>query len=356
MSKKTKKLIKSDMHQLESLLGILQNLKKNPNRTYTSEYIQEKQLEISQIWDRILEETKPEELEDTKTYVRDIVSQINNLLKRKEDQKNKMAKFDILTAGKLLPEFNGDPKTLSNFLGLVKFYSNTLTSEEDKTKLVEFVLETRLADKVRNSILTETKPKKLDDLEKTLAKIYKPTKNPLIIHNELARSYQGNLSVSAFAERIEALTAQLNEVQIAQQGDKIDDTKRQIIVTLNDQLGLNAFRNGLNETNRQVVLAARVSKLREAIQVATETESRPGQSNIMRINANSRYNNQRGSRFSYRDRRPSDSFNNKSFNNRSNNNGKHSNQYQGYRSRNTKPENSGIPGQQNRGNFGKRRY
>lgn len=123
-----------------------------------------------------------------------------------------MAKFDILTAGKLLPEFNGDPKTLSNFLGLVKFYSNTLTSEEDKTKLVEFVLETRLADKVRNSILTETKPKKLDDLEKTLVKIYKPTKNPLIIHNELARSYQGNLSVSAFAERIEALTAQLNEV------------------------------------------------------------------------------------------------------------------------------------------------
>lgn len=170
------------MHQLESLLGILQNLKKKPNRTYTGEYIQEKQLEISQIWDRILEETKPEELEDTKTYVRDIVSQINNLLKRKEYQKNKMAKFDILTAGKLLPEFNGDPKTLSNFLGLVKFYSNTLTSEEDKTKLVEFVLETRLADKVRNSILTETKPKKLDDLEKTLAKIYKPTKNPLIIH------------------------------------------------------------------------------------------------------------------------------------------------------------------------------
>lgn len=143
---------------------------------------------------------------------------------------------------------------------------------------------------------------------------------------------------------------------MAQQGDKIDDTKRQIIVTLNDQLGLNAFRNGLNETNRQVVLAARVSKLREAIQVATETESRPGQSNIMRINANSRYNNQRGSHFSYRDRRPSDSFNNKSFNNRSNNNGKHSNQYQGYRSRNTKPENSGIPGQQNRGDFVRRRY
>ncbi|XP_017486753.1 PREDICTED: basic-leucine zipper transcription factor A-like [Rhagoletis zephyria] len=208
-----------------------------------------------------------------------------------------MANFDIATAVKVIPEFDGNYRSLSQFLGLVDFYGKTL-AESQHAVLVNFILATKLTDKVKNRLLTEDRPTTLTDLAQTLQKIYKSNKNALQLHHEITRAQQGNLSVNAFDSKIENLVASMNDIQIAEQGEQ----NREIIVKLNEQIALGAFKSGLNNPYKSIILAARPSKLNEAIQLAAEASVQSshaaGNNNVMFMNrtrgSSNRYRQFRG--------------------------------------------------------------
>lgn len=353
------------MDKLEELKLVLQNLKKNPSRQYSEEYISKTKKVTEDIWNKILKTCEEDEVKEIQILYLEIRNKIIELLIPKQEKTitKEMAKFEIPVAAKLISEFNGESKNLSNFLGLIEFYNDTLGEEIEKKKLIKFVIATKVCDKVRNRLLTlENQTEVFPDFKKALTEIYKPKTNPLKIHSELARLHQGSLEINRFAEKIELLISQLNEIQIAEQGE----SNRKVIIKLNDQLGLNAFKNGLNEATRQVIQASRITTFNEAIKIATEVEVSSRQNNVMQFRTNFRgrhqYNN------SYHRFDNNNRYNN---NNRQYNNNSYSNSYErnnsnnrgsargrgnarGYHNNNTRSENIGIPGQQNRGN--QRRY
>lgn len=264
------------------LVDLLVNLKKSPNRRYTQEYINLKKQEIQEIWLGIKRQiTTEEELIEANYKFQKIVDKINLYLKPKEiqevipDQSSKMANFDISTAAKIIPEFDGDFKSLSNFLGLIEFYKDTLKLDQENV-LLKFITTVKLSDKVKNRLLAENTPTTIEQLKINLQKTYKLNKNPLRIHTDLATIHQNNLSVNSFATKVEELVSVLNDIQISESGE----SNRAIIVKLNDQLGLNSFKNGLNEPYKSIIRSARPSKLSDAIAIASEITETPRQSNI----------------------------------------------------------------------------
>lgn len=79
-----------------------------------------------------------------------LLGRIKLLLKHKVDEvKTKMSKFDLVTASKLIPEFQGDYLEVNNYLGLIEFYHDTLENEQQKQLLIKFVLATKLSEKVK---------------------------------------------------------------------------------------------------------------------------------------------------------------------------------------------------------------
>ncbi|XP_017472935.1 PREDICTED: uncharacterized protein LOC108363917 [Rhagoletis zephyria] len=194
--------------EIEYASKILANLKKSPNRTYTDEYIDKTLKDLLNVRQKIVK--KEEEYEFDL-----LLGRIKLLLKHKVDEvKTKMSKFDLVTASKLIPEFQGDYLEVNNYLGLIEFYHDTLENEQQKQLLIKFVLATKLSEKVKNKILTEAKPTTFEDFKKLLKQTYKSYKTTSNIHSELSQTNQRGLNVNTFGSKIENLLASLNELQI----------------------------------------------------------------------------------------------------------------------------------------------
>lgn len=292
--------------ELETATYILKNLKKNTKRTYTENYISKIRTELRYLRTNLTGDA-------LKTFD-NICVQINNLLKVKRNEiDTKMASFDIATATKIIPEFEGDQKKLGNFIGLVEFYHNTLAATQHSI-FISFILATKLADRVKNRIVAESTPTTLTEFKTTLTKCFKTKRNAASIHNELSRTYQGNQDINTYATRIESLLAQLNELQISEQGSD----NRAIIVRLNEQIGLSTFKNGLSEPYKSTVLAARPENFKTAVEVASELKH-SSQNGILhynyqqpyRQNYNHRYQSQnRNSNYRQNSQNPNNAFRN----------------------------------------------
>lgn len=269
---------------MEALYSILTRLKKNPNRSYSKEYIRNIEKIILGARAKIISEKI-----DLKEYNL-IVTKIKAFLITKDmptdsnnEQQVTMATFDIVTANKLIPEFNGNISQLSNFLGLIELYSSTLTSEQGKS-LVKFVLATKLTDNVKNKLLTVQKPETVQDFKQVLSSIFKTNDSVASLHSSIVNLQQGNSSIQTFSSKIESVIAKLNQIQISDQGE----SSRQIIVNVNDQLALSAFKNGLNQPYKSIVMAARPKSMNEAVQIASESNTSTSQ-NILYVNQHSKF-------------------------------------------------------------------
>lgn len=279
---------------LESIKSITVRFTKNPNRTFSSEHLlkttievktiknsfQEAYLELSETDSKLALELK-EAFNKSCVILDNILDEnINKTLTEKDLRNNtNMTSFDITVSLKVIPEFQGEPKNLNNFLNLIEFLYDDLKDSSEKEKLIKFVLKTRLAEKVKNKLSIVEPPKDLASLKITLQNIFKTEKTPLKIQSELSRSIQGNRNIRDYATHVENLVAQLNSIQIAEQGE----AHRVIISKLNDQIGLNAFKNGLQSAIKSTVFAATPKTLQEAVKIASETET-TGTANIFHYN------------------------------------------------------------------------
>lgn len=283
----------SDLQALiQETQKILDNFKKTPNRAYSSEYLLGKQIHIKNTRETF--KTKYAEVlkidQDQAVSLKNkfeaIYKQISDIIDNKskiylennsESKTLKMASFEITTAIKVIPEFKGQLKELSNFLNIIEFLHDTLKDNDEKVKLIKFVIKTRLSENVKNKLITFSEPTNLTSLKTILHEAFKPKKTALSIQSEMAKSFQGNRGILDFSEKIETLMSQLNTIQISEQGE----THREIIVKLNEQIALNAFKNGLNEPMKSTVFASRPSKLQDAIQVASDLERPSTQAKVL---------------------------------------------------------------------------
>lgn len=107
-----------------------------------------------------------------------------------------------------------------------------------------------------------------------------------MIQSELSRLKQNSFSVSDYSLKIENLIADLNYLQITQQGSQ----HKEIIVKINDEIGLHAFKSGLNDSLTNIVFAARPATLNEAINLALESEvPSQGTSQVLAYNHRKNY-------------------------------------------------------------------
>lgn len=274
------------------------NFHKNPNRTYTPAHLLKRVAELREIrkdfrkqYLNLLQKDKnlavdlKEQFEQSYSVLDGILEANISKTLDKNLKDNEMATFDIATTLKVIPEFQGDPKNLNNFLNLIEFLYDDLKDATEKSKLIKFILKTRLAEKVKNKLSITQAPTDLVTLKKTLQDIFKSGKTPLKIQSELAKVSQGNRPVKDFADQIEDLVSQLNSMQIAEQGE----THRGIIAKLNDQIGLNSFKNGLHENLKTTVFASNPKTLQEAVNTANEAESL-GTARVFNYNSR-RFNN-----------------------------------------------------------------
>ena len=125
---------------MDRLIGIHKNLKKIPNRNYTTNYV------VNTL--KIVEELKCIALENEGyplEIINDIEIQILNHLKIKEIKD--MTSFGIHNASKIMPECLSGLDQISNLLAIIKYYAETLKDDTEISRLIKFVLATKLADK-----------------------------------------------------------------------------------------------------------------------------------------------------------------------------------------------------------------
>lgn len=200
-----------------------------------------------------------------------------------------MAKFNLETALKIIPDYNGESNKLESFLSIVDMYHDSL---EDKEKLIIFIKTVKLGNKIKNRI-TGKKTDTLSELKNALNETQVTKKNALNIYNQLNTIRQQDNSTTNFGEKIENLIAELNSIQIK---DK-DNIQKETIIKINDEIGLNSFKNGLSEPFKTTVFAARPATLTEAITLANDIQV-SNQNKVFHMRTyNQNFNNYR--RFNY---------------------------------------------------------
>lgn len=331
---------------IKTLKHIIENFNKTPNRGYSANYILEKKTEIQKLEDDFNEKyeksAKDSNQQALKKIIDNLLERIKEILNSKtklleekeieEDLKEinegletlncKMAKFDIISSIKIIPEFGGEVDKLTNFLNLVEYVDLSLSEVNEKEKLIKFVLGTKLSEKVRNKLITVQQPKTFKELKKTFCQLFRSKKNTLQIISELSTIQQNSSKTEDFASKVEKLVAELNSLQLLEQGDE----SREIICKINDQLGLNAFKNGLQQTTKSIVFSARPKTLSEAIDLAAEIDSSDNFAQVNHFRTNSyrgnyqNFNRNNNIRFNRRYQN-----NNTRNNSNTNNNNSHSN-------------------------------
>lgn len=275
---------------------LLKNIRSNPNRLFSSNYLLDKTVKLKQLKEeayttfKILDKNPTDQIIEITANFNRLYLELNKILEVKSieilDTENqiKMANFDLANAIKIIPEFSGKPETLSNFINLVELFHDTL-SIQSQPLLISFVVKTRLAETVRNKLTTL--PKTLVELKNALNNINKGKKSAANLLKQLTNCKQLNLSLQSYIENVEKLTADLNMLQISEQGADHEA----IIRKLNDQIALNAFKTGINEVYKSTIIASKPKTLADATSVATEIEQPQSEQKVFFMNKKFNKNN-----------------------------------------------------------------
>ena len=325
------------MNKLEDITNLTTELetviiifKKNPNRQYNKPYILNKLELIRQNYEKYLvvyeylkDSIKSELLKSFEArylakYIElkdilnkhsetalDLTINTNNI--KEDNNLVKMASFDIMHTVKLVPEFNGESSQLTNFLNLVEYVNDTL-KDDDKKKLIEFVIKTKLSEKARKKIASNIKIEDFEQLRNIFEKTFKSNRSALVVQTELMSTTQGKNTLTSYINKVQNLTFELSNLQMAHRSQ----LEKDVITVMNEQMASNIFKKGLSEPIRSVVLSARVETLQNAIDIACEAEASKFDANVYNYrassyqrnvnsngrgySANTRYNNNRGHR------------------------------------------------------------
>lgn len=268
--------------QLEQLIA---NAKKSLGRPYTVGTVNEKNIEVQSIEkqlgdhlnEAILEEGEEEEIlkifgklkEEALELLRQHSEKNNTSIKRKGVIMESLEVTDLSAISKLIPIFNGKKNELSNFITNLELINETMSTAK-RNAFFTYVFKSRLDSKVQNMVKQDTIPTDITQLITALKKAYKPTGTSNNLLSKLTIMSQRGETVRSFAEKIQEIVAELNDIQIIEVGE----ADRSSIVRTNNVLAFNIFKNGLRDQQiLSTINASRVSTLMEALTIAEESEN-----------------------------------------------------------------------------------
>lgn len=287
------------MEYLKSLETIIANAKKSLSRPYNIDTVNEKKLEIQRIqknFEELLIEDK-EISEKFNILKEESINLLELHLRKREDidtnssrqdsnrqvvatsQAITMANLDInelSVVTKLIPKFGGRSDDLHNFITNLETVALTISNEK-RESFFNFVFKSRLEVRVQNRIKQISVPSSVDELIRVLKTTYKPLKNANTLLNEITRISQRDNNVMNFAIQIENLMAELNEIQISEEGENNRDS----IIATNGKIAFNAFMNGLSDPQIiSTIDASQVTTFSEALKIAEKVSSRVKQKQV----------------------------------------------------------------------------
>lgn len=295
----------------EKLNTLLSNARKSFNRPYTDETVEAKRKEVNKLESevQIILSDKDITDEEREEHVRQFVALRGEIIQiltthqtktRVESDRLKqhntttevtiMTSLDLnelATISKFIPVFNGKRDDLHSFITNIELVHPTIAVGK-RPSFFSFVFNTRLEPKIQNRLKQDSTPTTIETLVTSLKTKYGPTRSANTILNELTKITQRNNNLSGFATKIESLVIELNEVQIAEQGE---DNKI-AITNINNGIAFNSFINGL--TNPQILAtidASQVKTFSEALSIAEKIDSRMKQGQVMYQTTNSNNRN-----------------------------------------------------------------
>lgn len=202
-----------------------------------------------------------------------------SLIAIKEEE---MADLDLSIMLKVIPTFNGNQSDTHHFLACCDTIYDTLNANARNTFIL--YLKTRLTGKAYEAMRyvgTDTYPK----LRTEIRKQFLPERAMADIQTELTNACQGNEDILSFSNRVEKLLSELNSAGMLVAGEAAVNT----VTTLNANLALQAFTNGLKDPIRLIIKASRFDTLRKAVNAAL-TEEKTGKYYDNHKNVASNYN------------------------------------------------------------------
>lgn len=276
-------------------------IKDNQERRKNLELTHKRLADIDKFSDRLdllkLEASKDfsnlDVLDQIKKYVNkidNIIIESRNILKDRLKIDIKMGeKFDLKTAGSLLPVMDGSEDTTKKLLDSIELYSELLQADDQKF-LITYVLKTRLSENAK--IRLNKQYTSVNALIKDIRDNYVTKKSATTLSMQLHQARQLNKSVTEFGQEIEQL---LSDLTLSQAGD--DDNLLISLRGVNEKIAINSFCNGVRNHDLRTILKSRNCKsLKDVISVALDEErNKPSSSNMFYFNKSS--NNNQGFQF-----------------------------------------------------------
>lgn len=279
--------------------ALVSNAKKSLNRPYSIETVEAKIAELRKLEEdlttalensEITGEERGKHLIKFEEFRETALELLEQHQKKGKRQGIIMATLDmneLSTIIKLIPIFTGKRDELQNFITNLEIVSGTVVTEK-QVAFFNFIFKSRLDLKVQNRIKQGSIPTSVSELIDTLKLAYKSVKSSNAILNEITRIVQKGDNVMGFANKIENLITELNEIQISEEGE----SKRPYIISTNRRIAFNAFVNGL--TDPQIVStidASQVTTFTEAVVIAEKASTRVVQKKIFYQSTHSNNNN-----------------------------------------------------------------
>lgn len=176
-------------------------------------------------------------------------------------------KLNIDVAIKMIPEFDGNRVNLHRFITCCDIVDEELCPETDEGLLLN-IIKTKLTGSAYNNTKHKTFANWLE-LKNILAENFSDKRTIPQVQSELLNVRQlPNEDVRAYANRVEKLLFELNDVCIESEGE----VAKASIENLNSKSALRGFVEGLNSSIRLIVKASRFKTLTEAIDGAVDEE------------------------------------------------------------------------------------
>lgn len=173
--------------------------------------------------------------------------------------------FDLKTALTLLPVMSDDEIITKQLIDGIEYYNSVLKTD-DQTKLIQFVLKSRLSQAAKLKLNSDyaTSTELILDMKKVLL----PKKAATAIQSKLQTIRQNHQTVKDFGSEIAELFVDLT---ISQADGNTASFK--VLKPLNEKLAIKRFADGLRNRRLSTIIAARnFESLKDAIQAAQEED------------------------------------------------------------------------------------
>lgn len=178
-----------------------------------------------------------------------------------------MADLDISVMLQIIPFFDGKSADLHKFCTCADIIWTPLTQKNDKSLFLQLI-KSKLSGKAYE-IVKYTDFENWADLKKALYKQFIQRRSQGTVSAELIQINQNkNENIRSFADKIEKLLNELNEICIEKQGK----VNAKIVVNMNESIALNSFENGIHEPIRTIVKSHRFNTLSKSIEQALDEE------------------------------------------------------------------------------------